>query len=108
MNDNDTSLIGGRRLSETSPALAITAIGPWAARARCADVDPEVFFPPGDDPATEARRTCRQCPVRDDCLEYALDAGEQYGIWGGLDPAERRNLRRRQRAGRTTKAEGAA
>lgn len=108
MKDNDSSLAAGRRLSETSPTLAITAIGPWAARARCADTDPEIFFPPGDDPATQARQICRQCPVRDDCLDYALDAGEQYGIWGGLDPAERRNLRRRQRVNRASKHEGAA
>ena len=108
MKDDDSSLIAVRLLSRTSPALAITAMGPWAAHARCADVDPEIFFPPGDDPATEARQTCCQCPVRDDCLDYALDAGEQYGIWGGLDPAERRNLRRRQRVNRAAKTEGAA
>ncbi|HZR48126.1 MAG TPA: WhiB family transcriptional regulator [Streptosporangiaceae bacterium] len=83
-------------------------MGPWAARAQCADADPELFFPPGDDPAAEARQICSQCPVRDDCLAYALDAGEQYGIWGGLDPAERRNLRRRQRTDRAAKTEGAA
>ena len=108
MKDNTSSLIAVRLLSKTSPDLAIAAIGPWAARARCADEDPEIFFPPGDDPATEARQICSQCPVRDECLAYALDAGEQYGIWGGLDPAERRALRRRLKARRPDAAEGAA
>jgi len=108
MKHETDSLIAVRQLSKTPPDLAIVAIGPWAARARCADADPELFFPPGDGPATEARQICSQCPVRDDCLTYALDAGEQYGIWGGLDPTERRNLRRRHRSNRTANAEGAA
>jgi WhiB family transcriptional regulator, redox-sensing transcriptional regulator len=86
-----------RPLTPAIPNLAAALIGPWTARASCTETDPEVFFPPHGDPATQARQICAQCPVRDDCLAYALDADERYGIWGGLDPDERRSLHRRQR-----------
>jgi hypothetical protein len=109
MKDKTNSLIAVRLLSKTSPALATATIGPWTARARCAETDPEIFFPPADDPATEVQRICAQCPVREDCLAYAIDADEQYGIWGGLDPRQRQNLRRRQRTARAAdKRKGAA
>ena len=109
MNDDTDSLIAVRLLSKTAPALALTAIGLWNADARCADTDPEIFFPSADSPATEARAICWNCPVRDDCLAYALDADEEYGIWGGLDPRERQNLRRRQGTRNATrKSRGAA
>ena len=99
MNDKTTAgNTAVRLLAPAVPGLAAALIGPWAARARCADIDPEIFFPPHDDPATEARQICARCPVRDECLAYALDADERYGIWGGLDPDERRNLRRRLRS----------
>ena len=69
----------------------------WAAHALCAGADPEIFFPPGDGPAIEARHICAMCPVRDECLAYAITADEPFGIWGGLDPHERENLRRQIR-----------
>jgi WhiB family transcriptional regulator, redox-sensing transcriptional regulator len=93
------------------PGLAAALIGSWAVRASCAQTDPEIFFPPHGDPATEARQICACCPVRDDCLAYALDAAERFGIWGGLDPDERRNLYRRlrpQKPGAIPCSEGAA
>ena len=66
----------------------------WASQALCVGADPELFFPPGDGPAIEARRICALCPVRGQCLAYAVIADEPSGIWGGLDPRERHNLRR--------------
>jgi WhiB family redox-sensing transcriptional regulator len=72
----------------------------WAADALCAGADPALFFPPGDHPALEARDICTICPVRDQCLAYAVVADEPFGIWGGLDRAERHTLRRQlQRRG---------
>ena len=98
MNDKTTEgNTAVRLLAPAIPGLAEALIGPWTAQASCAKTDPEVFFPSHGDPAIEARQICARCPVRDDCLAYALDADESYGIWGGLDPDERRNLRRRQR-----------
>ena len=45
-----------------------------------------------------ARAICERCPVRFECLEYALESNEREGIWGGLAPWERREIRRRRRA----------
>jgi WhiB family redox-sensing transcriptional regulator len=72
----------------------------WAAAALCTGADPVLFFPPGDHPALEARGVCATCPVRGQCLAYAVLADEPFGIWGGLDHAERHTLRRQlQRRG---------
>ncbi|MFB7618757.1 WhiB family transcriptional regulator [Kitasatospora sp. NPDC056181] len=67
--------------------------------AACAGVDPELFFPGDEDEFADrrARQICAGCPVRDMCLALALKRGEPHGIFGGLDPAERRALARRER-----------
>lgn len=45
----------------------------------------------------EAKRICDQeCPVAEACLDFALDARIEHGIWGGTDPEERAKIRRRQ------------
>jgi WhiB family transcriptional regulator, redox-sensing transcriptional regulator len=67
----------------------------WSVHALCVTTDPEIFFPPTDNLAAEARAICAQCPVRRNCLAYAIAADEPFGIWGGLEPQERRTLRRR-------------
>ena len=56
-----------------------------------------LFYPdPSDEVTAEsARQICAVCPVRDQCLQFALDSGEQYGIWGGRTPIERRSMHRR-------------
>ncbi len=46
----------------------------------------------------QARALCRACPVRQECLDYALTVGESHGIWGGLNELERRRLLRRRTA----------
>lgn len=85
--------------------VAADARRTWSARGHCAQTDPELFFPLRDGPAPEARAICRCCRVRLQCLAYAVVAEEPFGIWGGLDPRERHNLRRRlQRASGTADA----
>ena len=42
----------------------------------------------------EAKRICGECPVRAECLEYALEEDERFGIWGGMSERERRKLKR--------------
>jgi len=80
----------------------------WRARAACRESGPdgalrhapEQWFPVGDTgPALlqteEAKRVCYRCPVIDDCLQYALNAGIEHGVWGGLAENERRAMKRR-------------
>ena len=67
----------------------------WQADALCAQTDPEAFFPEKGGSTREAKRICGQCDVRAQCLEYALENDERFGIWGGLSERERRKLRRK-------------
>ncbi|MEU6053106.1 WhiB family transcriptional regulator [Streptomyces xanthochromogenes] len=73
----------------------------WRHNAVCREEDPELFFPIGNTgPALlqieEAKAVCRnRCPVMEECLRWALTAGEESGVWGGLSEAERRSIRRR-------------
>jgi WhiB family redox-sensing transcriptional regulator len=66
----------------------------WQDRALCAQTDPEAFFPEKGGSTREAKRVCRRCPVRAECLEYALEHDERFGIWGGMSERERRRLKR--------------
>ncbi|MFE6853457.1 WhiB family transcriptional regulator [Streptomyces sp. NPDC057674] len=82
-------------LSKTSaPAPGFNGLG------LCTQTDPDVFFPDRVNDATTryAKEICLQCPFRSDCLQGALDRGEEYGVWGGLDEKERRRLRRARTA----------
>ncbi|MGP2436225.1 WhiB family transcriptional regulator [Streptomyces sp. JW3] len=72
----------------------------WREHAACRDEDPDLFFPIGTSgPALlqteQAKAVCHHCPVRDQCLEWALDTGQSIGVWGGTDENERRALKRR-------------
>jgi WhiB family redox-sensing transcriptional regulator len=66
----------------------------WQSRSNCMGVDPDLFFPERGASTREAKEVCRGCVVREDCLEFALDNGEKFGIWGGMSERERRRLRR--------------
>jgi WhiB family transcriptional regulator, redox-sensing transcriptional regulator len=61
----------------------------WQDLALCAETDPELFFPEKGGGSRDAKRICRQCPVRAECLEYALANDERVGVWGGLSVSER-------------------
>lgn len=67
----------------------------WQADALCAETDPEAFFPEKGGSTRDAKRICDSCDVRQQCLEYALENDERFGIWGGLSERERRKLRKR-------------
>jgi WhiB family redox-sensing transcriptional regulator len=67
----------------------------WQERALCSQTDPEAFFPEKGGSTREAKRICTGCEVRSECLEYALEHDERFGIWGGLSERERRRLKRR-------------
>jgi WhiB family transcriptional regulator, redox-sensing transcriptional regulator len=70
----------------------------WRDRAACLTEDPELFFPigqagPAVEQAEEAKRVCRRCQVRETCLAWALEAGLDHGVLGGMTEVERRALR---------------
>lgn len=56
----------------------------WREAANCASTDPELFFPSVGEPAVEAKKICRACDVRLECLTSAMLNGERIGIWGGV------------------------
>ena len=67
---------------------------PWMRQANCVDADPALFFPERGEPSAPAKAICLACPVRVECLNYALSINERHGIWGGTSENERRVLRR--------------
>ena len=82
---------------DTEPA------GNWRNSANCLTSDPELFFPigetrigsPGYRQAELAKAVCARCVVVDDCLRFALETNESFGVWGGMTEGERRALQRR-------------
>ncbi len=66
----------------------------WHADAACLDTHPDLFFPLRGQPTAPAVAICSTCPVRADCLAFAIDEGINHGIWGGLSARQRRALRR--------------
>jgi len=97
----------------------VVANGPWPPEdwreeALCAQsADPDIWFPPqGGDGAQIiriAKHICGQCPVRQPCLDVALDRNEIHGIWGALTPNERNEIRRhREKAPMTRFQSGTA
>jgi WhiB family transcriptional regulator, redox-sensing transcriptional regulator len=86
--------------AETLPFLSVD----WQADALCAEL-PEaeadaLFFPERGQSSKAAKALCAKCSVRAECLAYALEGGDRFGIWGGTSERERRRLRR----GRKTEA----
>ncbi|MCZ2860521.1 WhiB family transcriptional regulator [Blastococcus sp. VKM Ac-2987] len=83
-----------------APAWTEEAAGEaaWRQDALCAETDPEAFFPDKGGSTREAKRVCTGCPVRAECLEFALANDERFGIWGGLSERERRRLRLQRRS----------
>ena len=72
----------------------------WRSQAACLTVDPELFFPVGNTgPAiaqiAKAKEVCGRCEVVDTCLKWALENGQDAGVWGGMSEGERRSRKRR-------------
>lgn len=77
-----------RPVNDDEDALA------WQADSLCAQTDPEAFFPEKGGSTRDAKKICTSCEVRLQCLDYALQNDERFGIWGGLSERERRKLRK--------------
>lgn len=67
---------------------------PWAVYAACKDEASMTFFPQNRAEEATALRICAICPVVDECLDYALESKERFGVWGGTTERARRKLAR--------------
>lgn len=98
-----------KKATKTTRAIAsklasLEAEARWQDRAACKGMDPILFFGPENPESVKEKRDredaakviCHTCPVKHDCLEYALEAREAYGIWGGLTELERKALLRKR------------
>ena len=88
----------GVRIGAQAPHPIIVETPAWLDRAVACLSDREAFFPEDYSlrcrPAIEAAKAiCATCPVREECLQWALPVPSLDGIWGGTTPLERRRLR---------------
>jgi WhiB family redox-sensing transcriptional regulator len=97
MNDTRRQSANGRPIMSVSVAFR-AALDGWASLGACQDSDPDLFFPiaysgPALQQIAEAKAVCARCRVRVDCLSYALESGQDAGVWGGASAEERREIR---------------
>jgi WhiB family redox-sensing transcriptional regulator len=91
-------------VSILASALALgSADYTWRTHAVCRDTDPELFFPVGTTgqallQIAKAKGVCCECPVKSECLDFAIETNQDTGIWGGFSEEERRQMRRQAAA----------
>lgn len=68
----------------------------WMEQAKCQSRTDIPFFPEDGAPAVPAIRFCNGCPVKIECLQYALHHNLSDGVWGGASPNQRKAMRRRR------------
>jgi WhiB family redox-sensing transcriptional regulator len=85
-----------KRMDELTP-LPDHHTPTWMLRARCREVAPGEFFPSDGVGVDKARKVCADCPVKTECLEYALTYRIDHGVWGGCSERERRRILRARR-----------
>lgn len=73
----------------------------WRGQAACRNLDTEIFFPDSEADAGPALSVCAVCPVRAECLDWAIETRQHDGVWGGTTETERKRIRRRRAAART-------
>lgn len=79
--------------SKLIEALAIGELA-WQDYANCRGADADLFFPERGASTRRAKAICGECQVRNECLDFAIEIGEKFGIWGGMSERERRRVRR--------------
>jgi WhiB family transcriptional regulator, redox-sensing transcriptional regulator len=82
--------------------VAVKAISSWWEQAACQSADPELFFPiastgSGQHDVIRAKAICAGCPIRRQCLDYAIDSHQAHGVWGGASEEERQQIAARRR-----------
>lgn len=92
-------------MADTQPTRPIEVVdeSAWRDKAECLHLPVDLFFPEkGDcntvDTARQAKQVCAQCPVRVQCLEYALEHEQSYGVFGGMTVRERAKERKKREA----------
>jgi WhiB family redox-sensing transcriptional regulator len=108
---SDVAITAGARVYPRKPPSTHASLldafvnpEPWVQDALCAQTDPEAFFPEKGGSTRDAKAICNGrrgevgCEVREQCLAYALDRDERFGIWGGLSERQRRRLRKEREA----------
>jgi WhiB family redox-sensing transcriptional regulator len=68
----------------------------WQDLSNCRGADPDLFFPERGASTRTAKGICRECSVKNECLEFAIVSSEKFGIWGGMSERERRKIRRQR------------
>lgn len=76
----------------------------WRGQAACRNLDTEIFFPDSEADAGPALSVCAACPVRAECLDWAIATRQHDGVWGGTTESERKRIRRRRAAAARTAA----
>jgi WhiB family redox-sensing transcriptional regulator len=98
--------VRGEMVQESANRAGLTgssgAAGPvpgegWVIYAKCTDIPRTTFFPRERVGVMVAKRVCASCPVRGQCLEYALANRIAHGVWGGASEQERRRMLRHRR-----------
>jgi WhiB family transcriptional regulator, redox-sensing transcriptional regulator len=69
----------------------------WYDDAACAAVGPALFYVERGASTVQAETVCAGCPVRVQCLDFAIERRESFGVWGGLSARERVGVRLRRR-----------
>ena len=74
-------------------------LGEWALLAACRGKSIDWFYPKSGRRPLQALKLCESCEVRSDCLEYALENHQHWGVWGGMTERQRFEEKRRRRSG---------
>lgn len=101
------SRTAGRKGSSDNAALNQARIDFYTSKEKIPCTDYVILFDREDAHSVEEQKEiCRTCPLIDKCLKMALLGDEPFGVWGGMDPNERRVLKRRQMRIRRSNALG--
>ena len=92
---NKSRYISEARVSFIGKALLSKGNPEWRRLAACRNIDPDKFYPRSDKDSDEALAICETCHVWVDCLKYAIEYGENEGIWGGCTSNQRRDIVKR-------------
>ena len=83
----------GSSLEDTTREVFFPTAPTWQHQGACLGTHPGLFFPERWQSTKPAKKICKNCEVKEECLQFALDIGERFGIWGGMSEKERRKFR---------------